>query len=78
MTIERPDESSAQETSSDYELDAKSNRYLIILFVICMVAGVIYGNTQFSELHTWKATLGGLMFGGFLGLCAVNYSRLNF
>ena len=56
---------------------AQSSRYLYALLTICTVAGVIYGNTQFAELPTWKATLGGMMFGAFLGLCAVNYTRLN-
>ena len=55
-----------------------SNRYLQALFVACIVGGIIYGNTQFAELPAWKSTLGGTMFGGFLGLCVVNYTRLNF
>ena len=55
----------------------KPSRYLPVLLVTCTVAGVVYGNTQFAELPTWKATLGGMMFGAFLGLCAVNYTRLN-
>ncbi len=78
MRSDSPHDEQSDNKDQQNQLDTSSNRYLGALFMICVVAGICYGNTQFSELPTWKATLGGIMFGGFIGLCAVNYSRLNF
>ena len=53
-----------------------SLRYPILVCVIFSVLGVIYADTFFPELNTWRSLFAGFTFGLFCATCAATYSFL--